>query len=392
MDVGLHGPSSVERRSTPRRPPRLERPALEARGQPGGRPGAPRRRDQLRPAPERRAAPPPSPARRRGGRPRSPRAAARRRPARPPARAAGRARCRPPRAAARSRPRRPRSQASRPSSALTLASASPSRSPGSSSARQPRRAAPARAMAACATPRATSSARAPAASASRIPLRNGCASATPPGPSSTATTTGRCAATPAARPAHHRHHGPLRPARDREVVHQPPGPRQPEPERAAGRDALAQRRRDVRDARPGVAHDDLDPAPPGALARRQLHAPAAAVADRVARDLRHRGGDVLALHPGAARTRRRGRAPPARPPRRPPRRRGGRASPRSSPPRGSGPRRRARRRRPGRASPGCGRRSAAPSADRDVLREAGRDPVRGEHDHVAVLEPGLRDP
>jgi hypothetical protein len=96
-------------------------------------------------------------------------------------------------------------------------------------------------------------------------------------------------------PARHRHARAVRPADDLEVVHQPARARQPEAERAGGRYAVAQRGLEVGDAGPCVVDRDRDPAPAGAHGRRQLDPPAAGVLDRVARDLGHRGGDVLRL-------------------------------------------------------------------------------------------------
>jgi hypothetical protein len=96
-------------------------------------------------------------------------------------------------------------------------------------------------------------------------------------------------------PARHPDHGAAGAAVDREVVHQPPRARQPEPERAAGRHAVAQRRGDVGDAGPRVAHGDPQPAAAAALGGRQLDVAAAGVLHRVAGDLGDGGGDVLRL-------------------------------------------------------------------------------------------------
>jgi hypothetical protein len=99
-------------------------------------------------------------------------------------------------------------------------------------------------------------------------------------------------------PARHRHDGAAQAAPDREVVHQPPRARQPEPERAAGRDAVTQRGPDVGDARPAVADGHVEPAPAATLGRRELDLAAGRVLDRVERDLGDRGGDVLRLDAG----------------------------------------------------------------------------------------------
>ena len=164
------------------------------------------------------------------------------------------------------------------------------------------------------------------------PLRNGWATGTPPGPSCAAHDAGRCVGEEPALPARHRDLGAVRAAADREVVHQPPRARQPEPERAAAsRRRRAARRR--RPAMPGPASRTVirSPRRPARSAGASRTSPSRAYLDRVARDLRDRGGDVLRLDARQPARLARARAPRAPPRPRRPRRRAGASGPRSSP-------------------------------------------------------------